>query len=60
MIAKNILPQVSKGLNMPVLSLVFNEHSGDAGVLTRVEAFIDLLKYRRDRKGKKVTIMCTK
>ena len=49
-IAKNILPQVSKEVNMPVLSLAFDEQSGEAGVLTRLEAFIDLLEYRRSRK----------
>lgn len=49
-IAKNILPQVSKDVNIPVLSLAFDEHSGEAGVLTRLEAFIDLLEYRRSKK----------
>lgn len=48
-IAKNILPQVSKEVNMPVLSLAFDEHSGEAGVLTRLEAFIDLLQYSRQK-----------
>ena len=49
-IAKNILPQVSKEVNMPVISLAFDEQSGEAGVLTRLEAFIDLLEYRRSKK----------
>jgi len=49
-IAKNILPQVSKEVDMPVLSLAFDEQSGEAGVLTRLEAFIDLLEYRRSKK----------
>ena len=48
-IAKNILPQVSKEVNIPVLSLAFDEQSGEAGVLTRLEAFIDLLEYRRSK-----------
>ncbi|MBC8014977.1 MAG: hypothetical protein H7X79_04455 [Sporomusaceae bacterium] len=50
-IAKNILPQVSKEMNMPVLSLAFDEQSGEAGVLTRLEAFIDLLEYRRSKRN---------
>ncbi|MEG6585204.1 acyl-CoA dehydratase activase-related protein [Dendrosporobacter sp. 1207_IL3150] len=50
-IAKNILPQVSKDLDIPVLTLSYDEQSGEAGVLTRLEAFIDLLKYRRQRKA---------
>ncbi len=46
-IAKNILPQVSKQENIPILSLAFDEQSGEAGIITRLEAFIDLLQYRR-------------
>jgi predicted nucleotide-binding protein (sugar kinase/HSP70/actin superfamily) len=49
-IAKNILPQVSKAVNMPIMSLAFDEQSGEAGVFTRLEAFIDLLNYRRLKK----------
>lgn len=49
-IAKNILPQVSKDWDIPVLTLAFDEQSGEAGILTRLEAFTDLLKYRRRQK----------
>lgn len=45
-IAKNILPAVSMAAGIPVLSLVFDEQSGEAGMLTRLEAYIDLLRYR--------------
>jgi len=47
-IAQTILPVVSKGENIPVLSLFFDEHTGDAGLLTRLEAFIDLLVRKRE------------
>jgi predicted nucleotide-binding protein (sugar kinase/HSP70/actin superfamily) len=50
-IAKNILPKVSNDVDIPVLSIAYDEQSGEAGVLTRLEAFIDLLKYRRLRNG---------
>lgn len=30
----------------PLMSLVIDEHSGEAGMITRVEAFIDMLKWR--------------
>ncbi|HEY3375238.1 MAG TPA: acyl-CoA dehydratase activase-related protein [Candidatus Aquicultor sp.] len=30
----------------PLMSLVVDEHSGEAGLITRVEAFIDMLKWR--------------
>jgi predicted nucleotide-binding protein (sugar kinase/HSP70/actin superfamily) len=46
-VAKNILPKVSNDVDIPVLSLAFDEQSGEAGIVTRLEAFIDLLKYRR-------------
>ncbi|SMC75823.1 acyl-CoA dehydratase activase-related protein [Sporomusa malonica] len=46
-IAKNILHQASDDHGIPVLSLAFDEQSGEAGVVTRLEAFIDLLNYRR-------------
>lgn len=49
-IAKNILPQVSRDLDIPVLTLAYDEQSGEAGIMTRLEAFVDLLKYRRQRK----------
>ncbi len=48
-IAKVIMPKVSKELNIPVLSLIFDEQSGEAGLVTRLEAFVDLLKYRRHK-----------
>ena len=46
-IAKNILPTVSRQVDMPVLSLAFDEQSGEAGLVTRLEAFVDLLQRRR-------------
>lgn len=53
-IAKNILPQISKTYDIPILSLTFDEQSGEAGMVTRLEAFIDLLKYRRAKKGRNI------
>jgi predicted nucleotide-binding protein (sugar kinase/HSP70/actin superfamily) len=46
-IAKSILPQVSRELGIPVLSLVIDEMTGRAGVATRLEAFTDLARFRR-------------
>ena len=36
-----------KRMGVPVLYLTFDEHSGEAGILTRVEAFVDLLIRRK-------------
>lgn len=46
-VAKNILPKVSQDIDMPVLTLAYDEQTGEAGIKTRLEAFIDLLKYRQ-------------
>jgi predicted nucleotide-binding protein (sugar kinase/HSP70/actin superfamily) len=50
-IAMQVLPRVSRDLDIPVLSLIIDEHAAEAGVQTRLEAFIDLLFYRRDQKA---------
>ncbi len=46
--ALNILPRVSRELNIPVISFIFDEQLGRAGVMTRLEAFVDLLHRRRE------------
>lgn len=35
---------------IPYLSIAVDEHTGEAGVRTRIEAFLDMLRYRRDRR----------
>lgn len=44
-VAKSVLPQVSKDYSLPIMTLVLDEHSGEAGVRTRLEAFIDMIKH---------------
>jgi len=51
-IAKSILPQISRDLGIPVLSLVIDEMTGRAGVATRLEAFTDLACFRRRASGR--------
>jgi predicted nucleotide-binding protein (sugar kinase/HSP70/actin superfamily) len=50
-VAMQALPTVSRELEIPVLSLIIDEHTAEAGILTRLEAFVDLLAYRRARKA---------
>jgi predicted nucleotide-binding protein (sugar kinase/HSP70/actin superfamily) len=38
----------SKEFSKPLLSLTIDEHTGEAGFITRLEAFIDML-YRKKR-----------
>jgi predicted nucleotide-binding protein (sugar kinase/HSP70/actin superfamily) len=50
-VAKSILPRVSLEENIPVLTLMLDEHSAEAGILTRLEAFCELLWARRRARG---------
>jgi predicted nucleotide-binding protein (sugar kinase/HSP70/actin superfamily) len=36
-----------EGLSVPMMSLVIDEHSGEAGFMTRIEAFLDMLSRRK-------------
>ena len=49
-VAQSILPVVSKKEGIPVLSLFFDEHSGEAGVQTRLEAFVDMVRRKSRRR----------
>ncbi len=46
-VAKHMLPKVSDDFRIPVLSLGLDEHSGNAGFITRLEAFTDLINRRK-------------
>ncbi len=46
-VAQNIMPSTKE--NIPVLTIFCDEQMGKPGMLTRVEAFIDLLKRRREK-----------
>lgn len=46
-VAQSILSKVVQDYNIPVLTLVLDEQSSSAGVMSRVEAFIDMLQSRR-------------
>lgn len=43
-VAQSVLGQVSSRENIPCMTLYFDEHSGTAGINTRLEAFIDMLR----------------
>lgn len=47
-VAKSILPKISKDKDFPILSLIVDEMSGETGYITRIEAFIDLLERREN------------
>jgi predicted nucleotide-binding protein (sugar kinase/HSP70/actin superfamily) len=49
--AKGIMPRVSREVGIPVLTIFIDEQTAAAGVITRLEAFLDLLKRRREQKA---------
>lgn len=46
-VASSILPRVQSDYHMPIMTLIMDEHTGYAGVQTRLEAFVDLLERSR-------------
>jgi len=48
--AHNALLTLQRECQVPILSLSFDEHTGRAGFLTRLEAFVDILERRRERR----------
>lgn len=47
--SQNLFPTVREDCKIPILTLIMDEQSGKAGYLTRLEAFVDLMR-RRKRK----------
>ncbi len=48
--SQNIFPAMREDHNIPILTLVMDEQSGRAGYITRLEAFVDLMR-RKKRKA---------
>lgn len=48
--SQNIFPSMRENCNIPILTLIMDEQSGKAGYITRLEAFVDLMR-RRKRKN---------
>ena len=46
-IAKSVLPSVQRDTELPVMTLIMDEVAGEAGYLTRIEAFVDMLESRK-------------
>jgi len=46
-VAQNILVKASDDLDVPTLTVIVSEQTGEAGLQTRVEAFLDILEERR-------------
>ena len=48
--SQNIFPNMREDCNIPILTLIMDEQTGKAGYVTRLEAFVDLMR-RRKRKA---------
>ena len=49
--SQNIFPAMRKDCEVPILTLIMDEQTGRAGYITRLEAFVDLMR-RKQRKAK--------
>ncbi|MCR4430687.1 MAG: acyl-CoA dehydratase activase-related protein [Tepidanaerobacteraceae bacterium] len=47
-VAKSVLPSASRKYLMPAMTLVLDEHAAEAGLRTRIEAFVDMIKYKSE------------
>lgn len=53
-VAQSILPAVSGDYGLPTLTIYLDEQSGEAGLVTRLEAFVDMIVWRKQQSGVKV------
>ncbi len=44
-----LLELESRAVKMPYISLSIDEHTGEGGVQTRLEAFVDMLRFKKDK-----------
>ena len=46
-----MIPQISEDYDLPILSVSLDEQMGEANLQTRVEAFIDLCRSKKNAKN---------
>ena len=56
--SQNIFPAMRENCEIPILPLIMDEQSGKAGYITRLEAFVDLMKRRKRKREKEETAAC--
>ena len=45
--SQNIFPKMREDVNLPILTLIMDEQTGRAGYITRLEAFVDLMRRKK-------------
>ncbi len=53
-VAKSLVPHLSREYDIPVLTLFIDEQTGRTGAETRLEAFVDLMLQRREKRRAEV------
>jgi len=53
-VAHNILTKVKKDFGIPILNIYIDEHSSKTGIVTRIEAFVDLIRRQLETKRRLV------
>lgn len=48
--SQNIFPAMRENCEVPILPLIMDEQTGRAGYITRIEAFVDLMRRRKRRR----------
>lgn len=48
--SQNIFPAMRENCDIPILPLIMDEQTGRAGYITRIEAFVDLMRRRKRRR----------
>ncbi|MBP1759691.1 MAG: hypothetical protein H6Q63_608 [Firmicutes bacterium] len=46
-VAASVLPKIQEAYKIPIMTLIVDEHTGHAGIQTRLEAYVDLLERPR-------------
>lgn len=49
-VAHSVMPAVRQDLGIPVMTVYLDEQTGEAGLLTRLEAFLDMLRWQKERR----------
>ena len=57
LVAQSIIPKISSELGIPILTLSLDEQTGNANVQTRLEAFLDLVKFNKFERQNKNNII---
>jgi predicted nucleotide-binding protein (sugar kinase/HSP70/actin superfamily) len=50
-VAQSVLIKVQEVEGIPVMTMYFDEHAGEAGIITRLEAFLDMIRWRKSKMG---------